>query len=415
MSDWQVSSADGIVVAKNGRLELRADHIYKSRTGEHAHVIVSLDDEKLADDLINLLRSEDREKLGRKAWAKFDDDDRRGKAEYPIDLLQAALTRFCARIWPESVRLPDSVECGSDAEPEPPVFPLYPYVMQGGGTIPFGPPKTGKSYLLYLWAVSIDAGCSAMWNVERCPVLVVNLERSAESVKSRLWYVNQALGLAGNRRLRVLNRRGKRLETIYDTVANIVQADGIRVLFLDSISRAGYGNLNDNDVANMVVDALSSLCPTWVALGHTPRADQTHIYGSQMFAAGQDMGVAVRSARSQSGYSLGVALQVVDPNDISPPKPETLALDFDGFHLSGVRRASESEFPALATGRPQDLATQVYDLLLDAGRLSGTEIAAEIGAERSNVARLLSADPRFAVVGKDGKRVLYGVVTTVTE
>ena len=407
MTEWAWTTADGNVTARNGRLVLRAAGIRNQRTGKHATITVSIDGHDLDGDLFNFERRDDREKLGRKAWAKLDAEE---KKEYPLDFLQDALYRFTLRIWPEFTKCADSIEIGSDEEPVAPTFPLYPYIMDGAGTIPFAPPKAGKSYLLYLWGVSIDADCSLMWPVDRRRVLVVNLERSAESVKRRLWYVNEALGVDGSRRLRILNRKGKRLESVYDSVANIIQAEGIEVLLLDSISRAGYGKLVDDEIANSVIDALNSLCPTWVALAHTPRADASHTFGSVMFNAGQDIGVRVNSKRLTTKPTLGLSLEVTDPNDLAPPPMEIVALDFAGFHLAAVRKAEASEFPALVENKPIDLADQCFEFLMDVGKMSAGDVADQLGLsdkQRPNVSKIFNKDPRFRVAGRDGHKVLY--------
>jgi len=60
-------------------------------------------------------------------------------------------------------------------------------------------------------AVSVDAGCSEIWNVEQANSLYINLERSERSMVKRLGGINTALGLDPARSLPFLNVRGQTL------------------------------------------------------------------------------------------------------------------------------------------------------------------------------------------------------------
>jgi hypothetical protein len=106
-----------------------------------------------------------------------------------------------------------------------------------------------------------------------------------------------------------------------------------------------------------------------------------------------------------------MSLEITKANDMPKPPVEVLALEFDEGGLTAVRRSSLKEFPSLASGKPQDVADQVFDLLRDAGAMSATDIANELGCNRQNVSALLNADQRFVRVRKEGKSVLYGVAT----
>jgi len=408
MSEWKVSSSDGAVIANNGRFQMRAEHIRQSYTGPHASVTIAIDGHDLGDDLFNLLRGEYRTKLAKKCWGKLGPEE---KAEYDFEFMDVALAAFCKRVWPEFNRVSGVVGAGCETEPSPIEFMLKPYVMKGGGTIIFAPPGAGKSYITYLIAVSIDAGCGVLWPVTQRKVLVINIERSLESVNRRIWRVNSALGLPLYRRLPVLQARGKSLQSIMEQAQAAIKANGYELVLLDSISRSGFGDLNENMTANAVIDNLNALCETWFAIGHTPRGDSSHIFGSVHFEAGQDIGIAMNSRLGTSARTLGMSLEITKANDMPKPPVEVLALEFDEGGLTAVRRSSLKEFPSLASGKPQDVADQVFDLLRDAGAMSATDIANELGCNRQNVSALLNADQRFVRVRKEGKSVLYGVAT----
>jgi len=406
MADWLVSSVDGAVIAKNGRLQLRAEHIRQSRTGPHASITVAIDGLDLADNLFNVLRGDERNKLAKRAWLRFPPDE---KQDMPLEILESALDRFCKRVWPEFIKCDGIIHAGADDEPPLPTFALKPYVMTGGGTILFAPPGAGKSNAGLLKAVSIDAGCDKFWSVKEKPVLFINLERSRESIDRRIWRINRVLGLPSHRRLRVLQARGKSLSSVQEQAEAAIKADGYKVVFLDSISRSGMGDLNANEAGNAIIDSLNALAPTWFAIGHPPRGDSSHLYGSQMFDAGEDIGIKLTSVAGADTRTLGIALTVVKANDMAFPPMQVWAFEFDDGGLTGVRSSTTREFPALAGGKPVDIANQIFDLLRDAGAMSATDLASELGCNRQNVSTLLNADPRFVRVRKEGKSVLYGV------
>jgi hypothetical protein len=83
--------------------------------------------------------------------------------------------------------------------------------------------------------------------------------------------------------------------------------------------------------------------------------------------------------------------------------------------LAAVRKAEASEFPALVENKPIDLADQIYEFLLDVGKMCAGDIAEQLGLsekQRPAVAKKLNKDPRFTRLGQDGHKVLYGVVTS---
>ena len=412
MTEWVWATKDGVVSARNGRLMLRAERIRRDYKGEeHASISIIIDGHDLEQDLFNLLRSAERTKLAKKAWAKLGGEE---KKQYDLAFLDDGLARFCKKVWPEFIKCGGIIEAGADEEPPPPTFALKPYVMNGGGTIMFAPPGAGKSNAGLLKAVSIDAGCDKFWPVEEKPALFINLERSRESIDRRVWRINRMLGLPTHRRLRVLQARGRSLSNVHEQAQAAIKADGYEVVFLDSISRAGMGDLNANEVGNATIDLLNALTPTWFAIGHPPRADGSHLYGSQMFDAGEDIGIKLNSVAGKDAQTLGIGLQVVKANDMAFPPMQVWAYEFDAGGLTDVRLSSVREFPKLASAKPADVADQLLDFLQDVGAMSATDAANELGLNRQNVSTLFTHDPRFCVVRKEGKSVLYGAKSDVS-
>jgi hypothetical protein len=170
-----------------------------------------------------------------------------------------------------------------------------------------------------LMAVSVDAGISSLWRVERVPALIVNLERGAESLATRLGRVNRVLGLDGRRPLFMLNARGRSLQDVMPAAERFVRREGIGFVVLDSISRSGFGDLKEDRVANAIVDALNRLCPTWLAVAHTPRSDETHEFVSVHFQAGEDVGIRLTSQEANSALPSW--------NQASPPAQGTSSVN----------------------------------------------------------------------------------------
>ena len=254
-------------------LVFQAEMIRLERTGVHARISISLDYRKLAWSLLNIERSEERTRLSNLAYGSVQ------LQEYTKDNLRHDLDIFCAGLWDYHVSsfTPQLVE-GEETN-EPPCFYLYPYIIEGGGSILFAPPGKGKSTTALLWAQSINTGTSKIWKTQKAPTLYVNLERSAQSIKRRLADVNKALGLPAKQTLLILNARGKSLSNVAPAIRKTVEQCGVKVIIVDSMSRAGFGDLTENKPVNAIIDTLSELSPCWVALGHTPRASEDRIYG----------------------------------------------------------------------------------------------------------------------------------------
>ena len=265
-------------------------------------------------------------------------------------------------------------------------FALEPYVADGAGTIMFAPPGSAKSYVGLLMAVSIDAGVStgpdsppqAIWKVSRRKVLFINLERSKTSMASRLWFVNQLLGLEPERELLMINARGKSMSSIATAAQRMIKRHKVTCTFLDSISRAG-GDLNENVAANAIMDTLNGFEGGWFAIGHPPRGDSSHVFGSLMFDAAADLTIQLLSERK--GSTTGVGLKMIKFNDIPPRPMQTLALLFDQDGLSAIRAPDPGEFMKLEGGRPTSLMDEIEEVL---SPTDGKTVAGVLSAIREN-------------------------------
>tara|TARA_Y100000034_G_scaffold114710_2_gene151099 strand:+ start:28 stop:681 length:654 start_codon:yes stop_codon:yes gene_type:complete len=209
----------------------------------------------------------------------------------------------------------------------------------------------------------------------------------------------------------MLNARGHTLVDVRDAIRKVVEEHGVEVVFLDSISRAGMGDLTGNREANAIIDVLNNVAPTWVAIGHTPRQDDSHLFGGVHFDAGAD--IMVKLASEATPTSLGIALEITKANDSGKPRrPEHIALDFEEKQgLIGIRRPGAAEFSNLSLGTKLSFKEEVASYLLDVGEATASTIAQGIGRNRSNIAHLLSQDKSFVWRRRTPQGVLYALST----
>lgn len=388
-------------------LRFEAQDVRQERTGVHARLTITLGTELLAWTAFNVERDEDRVRLANSAYGHMGDIEsllwEKSDMKHGLDL-------FCAGLWQASIgRFNAELMCGEGGDVQQD-FPLEPYIIRGGGTMLFAPPGRGKSYSAMLMAVSVDAGMPGLFpGVKRARKgLYINIERSRDSMKRRLMQVNAALGLEPERPLLFINARGKSLADVIDAARTAVREHKVEVTYLDSVSRAGFGDLNENSSVNRIIDNLNGLCDTWFAIAHTPRQDESHIFGSIHFDAGIDVGVQMLSETREDGRTIGIGLKISKANDIRrPDKPFMYALEFDDYGLSNVRPAREREFLQLEGGKTLTPEDAIREFLLSYGWADASEINQETGVPYTEVSRVLNR-VGWATKRREGKRVFWG-------
>lgn len=393
-------------------LTFAAQEIRRERGNTHATIAVKLDGVTAAWHDLNIRDAEKRNWLANQAHKDMLRGQANGLAtELPDHYMRKELSDFCMGLWDEHVseHLPEELD--GEEDPQPPEFFAEPYILKDGGTIFFGPPGRGKSQTLLLLAISIDAGVAKYFPVpEPAKVLFVNLERSRQSIRNRLGRLNRVLGLSPGRTLLTFSARGKSLVDVVPAIARVIEEKGVQLIMLDSISRAGLGDLNENAAGNKIIDALNAFGLPWFAIGHTPRGDETHVYGSIMFDAGADITVQLLSQQMDDG-TLGVGLAIVKENDIGKRPTRILAYEFDRAGLSNVRAARPGEFPDIEQGRQPSLPDLIRDYLADMpnAKATATEIAKGLGKNRSAVSSALSTSKLFVRLERAGRDQYYGL------
>ena len=330
-------------------VSFRFREIRLERTGWHAFVAIFLNQTLLESDTFNIRRREDRVRLTKQAHAAMGEV---AGAAYPLEVFQHDFQLACLQtpdLWEgQTIRIEEFSE---DDVPKPVTFVLKPFILDGAGTILFAPPGSAKSYVLQTWAICVSRGIGTLWDCKERPVLYINLERSNGFLRNREAALRGALGWAGKTGVRYLDGRGLSLRTVERKAKAALEGLLSPVVFLDSISRAGAGSLNDDESANAVIDMLNGLCPTWAAIGHTTKGamDQAgHVFGSIHWIAGCD--IEVKLAAESVGGALGVSLSIVKANEVGKFPAEYLKLTFSGPEtpVSRIERANGQEFGGLA-------------------------------------------------------------------
>lgn len=388
-----------------GVIRFKATDIRRERTGVHAVIAIGHGNSILAHDTFNIGRNEERRRLAKSAHGDLSD---LARESYSLKQLVHDLDLFCldaTQAWESRFAL----DVYDVEETKPVQFALQDYLLTAGGTIMFGPPGTGKSYLSILMATSIATGSDKIWKVVKDrAVLYINLERSAESVKRRSSMAMRILGNGHSQNpVFFLNARGRSLAEVKRKTAEFTAEFPKNSIFVDSLSRIGVGSLVDDETANRGGDMLNALGSSWFAVGHTARSDNSHVFGSQMWDATEDIGIKLTSEESDG--KLGVCLTVVKGNDIAKPAPSYYALKFENDILTEVEIAKPSEFPELLAGQKTSDLQRVIDYLRTAGKSFPTEIAQDTGVDIGNVSRLLHNTQIFHFIGKEEKHNVYSL------
>lgn len=390
------------------KLILRAQNVRKERTGVHATITIGFGSMILDEDTFNVDRREDRNRLGN---AALKSPLLGAVAPRLKPVMEHELLLFLRGLWDFEIGKNAPEKRGGAFKRTAPPWLMKPYLLEHAGTVLFGPPGRGKSWTAYTMAVMVDAGYGFFYDAPDggAPAMIVNLERSAESVDARLGDINQCLGLPRDRVLLRLDRRGRKFQDVADSVARVVDTEGVRLVVLDSLSRAGYGDLNANDDANRQMDALNAIGCAWLAIGHTPRGDESHLFGSQMQDAAADVMVQLISEeREEHGkITLGVGLKGTKANDVRRPPLSILAYEFDEIGLVGIRKPRPGEFLTIENeSASMDVRGQVSSYLLTEGEASATAIARDTGLNRATVSKILGAGPEYES-RRTGRSTLY--------
>lgn len=391
--------------------QISAQNIRRERTGIHADIAIFLFESPprlLGRDVFNIGRHEDLVRLCKSCHRRL---PKLAQDTYPLESLENDVLYFLlwiSREWEAQQFAIDSYV--HEDEPSKPEFALFPYVLDGGGTIIFGPRESAKSYVCILFAAAIANGITNdVWETVQKPVLYVNLERDPVSMKRRDWGVARTLGV-NKTNIRWLHARGYTMEAVARQVRSIATPETL--VIYDSISRMGLGGLNDDTTANRSADLANSASRTWLAIGHTPRANANQLTGSMHFENACD--ILVRLTKDEHAGRLGIGLKVTKANDFKKPPMAITALQFDEKGLLEILPSSAHEFPGLLEGqsgtntdeRLQDLIAYVMDQ--PEGKATASQAATDLDMRRATIVAMFNTE-RFVKLPKDGRNQFFGL------
>jgi hypothetical protein len=168
----------------------------------------------------------------------------------------------------------------------------------------------------------------------------------------------------------------------------------------------------DNEPANKAMDAMNALGCAWVVLAHTPRGDESHTFGSQMFDAAADVTVQLLTDDKSNETALGIGLRVDKANDIRKPKEvDTVSLEFDDFGIKSVQKAEASDFAEIASRREPTLAELIKEYVADRNMASVPLVLEGLQlpeSKRSAVSKVLHSSG-FEFTEKVGKEAFFRV------
>lgn len=416
-SDSQVSfdrdTATKTITSPIGDLILEATNIRRERTGIHARICV-YQDGQITYDNFNLDRREDRLRLFKDAYTKM---ETLGKDAFPS--LHRDIDLFCAAIFQDWEGQRFSFATYDGTEPfEGLVYPLRPYVLDGGGTILFAPPGSGKSYITQLQAICVQLGIGQdFWGVVvQRDGLYVNVERDARMMRRRDRMLAEALGVKGPTKLMYLHARGYGLESIARAVTRWSKQHPNGVIWYDSISRAGLGSLVEDTTATRFVDLMNGAATTWFGIGHTNRKEDDHIYGSIHYDAGEDIGIMLKSQQKEA--DLGISLTIVKANEgrTGPQTTTFYRLSFGADSLE-FAKAKASDFPqAIPRQRELSESEQIEEFLKNNTTATPSEMVEGTSVTKKHISRALQAlGSKVVLIRKEGTKHFWGLSSPYQE
>ena len=410
MTDLEWEASPEKVVAKRtiGKHTVRfvATNFRVERSHKHATVAIFQDTYLLDEDDISIAKREERQRLMNSAYKALVEPMK----TWTLAQSQTDFLTFLRTVW-ERWNDSTDVSMTHGTEQQPNAWLLAPYFIEGAGTILYAPPGSGKSWTALSMSISLDAGGSNIWTPQRqANVLYVNLERSEDSFARRIGALNEALGHERNRPLRMIHGRGKTLVDVQSNVTRAVKTHKIELIVVDSLSRAG-SSLVDDHAANQTMDILNGFDKAFLTVGHTPRGDTNHVFGSQMFTAAADAEFKLEGF-AQEGF-LYQKLSLTKSNDFGWVSDQALVYTMDPeYGVTHVNMIDADDFPTKEEEQDKrkagarELNANELAWIVDQGAVTPSMMAKHFGRGDSWASRIL-ADSNYVEGNKQGRSIVY--------
>ena len=144
----------------------------------------------LAYDTFNVTRSEERIRLANRASKASTNTV---KDIYNAEALSHDLDIFCLHLAQryEEQRFEVVTYDDDDEEPPPLQFPVYPYLVHGGGSIFYAAPGAGKSLTMQAMAIEVAGAGAGLWHAEY--VIAIDEQRNTFCLNGRRSFVTLVL------------------------------------------------------------------------------------------------------------------------------------------------------------------------------------------------------------------------------
>jgi len=395
------------------QITIKIDNARRERTGIHGRIMFFVNGTHIAFDNINLEKGDQRSRFCRDVMRNLSDAIVSIYSEKAVTHDVGVLCQAVISWDMESVK----IDYISPTEVAPPItFPLYPFLREGAGTILFAPPGTGKSWVSLIMGVCLANGLTSPFNALKRHVIYANLERPRNTFLVRDHAVRRALGFPTDQPSGIgyIHARGLTFKSVLWHIEQEGRKYPDSVVILDSISRTGLGSLLDDTTANQFTDAMNALGLTWLGVGHTPRGDDKHVFGSVHFTAGCD--IEVRLVGSEHGHTLNLLLETVKANDSKRNFKHAISLEFGAEEQEGLVgiREIQADDPGLIVQSTDNSFRIGHAIELLGGKATPSEIADETGIALPNVSKVLtSSKGKFVFLENEsrnaGRNKYYGV------
>ena len=262
------------------------------------------------------------------------------------------------------------------------------WIPKGGLTLIYGPPKSGKSFIVMALVLALDHGECWLGHrvVGRCRSLYVALEgRSGLKIRSEAWHEHFGHDVEAGQSLIQTGRVNLAEYEHTDAIIDAVTEHGIELVIIDTLAKATSG-MDENSAKDMgrIIDQTRRIQEetgaTVILVHHTGHGDTHRERGSSSLAGAVDSSILVKNRKMSAPLV----------KDGSTPEPVYFKLKPAGQSVVALpitNRAPDGDDDANEEGLQDDLE-KIRNVLEDKGRpMSKNAICGLIGRNKSHTLR----------------------------